>query len=96
MVLTDEANEVEAYGNTVILAMSTTPLVNPAIQVLVDPSALNGFHRSGIVKCDQITTVSRDRLQSYIGILEPRYLEVVEDILLDILDLRRTARRGAF
>lgn len=83
----DEANELEHYGNTVVLAMSTTPAVDETVHISVEPSRLNGLSHTGIVRCEQILTISKARLGAKLGFLEPRYMEKVNEALRSILAL---------
>lgn len=87
VVQADEANELEHYGNTIVLAMSTTPAVDETLHIPVDPSRLNGLDRPGIVRCEQILTISRSRLVRKYGILEPRHLARVDEALKGVLGL---------
>ena len=88
VVQADEANELEYYNNTIVLTMSTTQPVDEILHVPVEPSKLNGLQKSGIVRCEQIMTISRTRLTRYIGQIEPRYLQMVDQALKGVLGLR--------
>ena len=87
MIQANEANELDYYKNTIVATMSTTTLQDGMVQIQVEPSKLNGLSRSGIVKCDQILTISRTRLIRLIGLLEPRYMERIDQALRDVLSL---------
>lgn len=78
----------ENFGTVVVLAMSTGSHGDDALHVEVEPSPLNGLTQAGVVKCEQVLTVAADRLESYSGIVEPRYLEKVERALRVVLGLR--------
>ena len=88
IVQADEANELEYYDNTIVLTMSTTPPVDEVLHVPVEPSRLNGLNKPGIIRCEQILTITRKRLIRYIGQLEPRHLLKVDKALLQVLGLR--------
>lgn len=83
----DEANELECYGNTIVLAMSTTVPVDEMLHISIEPSRLNGLSNSGIVRCEQVMTISKSRLGAKIGILEPRYMTRVDQALRSVLAL---------
>ncbi len=75
-------------GSVTIVAMSTDSHGDDALHVHVDPSPLNGLCQPGVVKCEQILTASVERLETYSGILEPRYVARVDHALKMILALR--------
>lgn len=83
----DQANQLDYYDNAIVAAMTTAPLQDGMVHIAVEPSPLNGLSKSGIVKCDQILTISRSRLVRYIGLLEPRYLQRVNEALRNVLSL---------
>ena len=87
IIQVDEANELEHYGNTIVLAMSTTPPVDETVHIPVEPSRLNGLSKAGIVRCEQVFTVSKSRLGVKLGFLEPRYMERVDEALRSVLGL---------
>ena len=87
IVQANEANELEYFDNTIVLAMSTTPAVDDLLHISVEPSRLNGLSKSGIVRCEQVFTVSKSRLIRKFGILEPRNLAKVDVALRAVLAL---------
>ena len=87
IVQAEEANELEHYGNTIVLAMSTTPAVDATVHIEVEPSRLNGLSRAGIVRCEQIFTLSKTRLGAKLGLLEPRTMAKVDEALRSVLAL---------
>ncbi len=87
IVQADFMNE-EQIGSIVVLAMSTGSHGDDALHVDVPPSRLNGLSHQGVIKCEQVLTVSVDRLETYSGILEPRYMERVNYALKMILGLQ--------
>lgn len=87
VIQSNAANEVEAYGLTIVLAMSTGGHQDNLLHVAVEPSKLNGLSQRGVVRCEQILTISKARLDGYIGQIEPRLLAVIEQNVRDILSL---------
>ena len=55
--------------------------------IKVEPSIENGLSEVSFVKCEQILTVSKSRLQSRMGKLEPHYLEKINTAIKLVLDL---------
>ena len=87
IVQADEANDLEHYGNTIVLAMSTTPAIDPMVHVEVEPSRLNGLSKAGIVRCEQVFTLPKSRLGARLGLLEPQFMDRVDAALRDVLGL---------
>lgn len=88
LVLQTDFITEEGIGSVIVVALSTGSHGDDALHVGVEPSRLNGLTQAGAIKCEQVLTVSLARLESYIGILEPRYLDKVGDALKMILGLR--------
>ena len=78
----------EGFGSVIILALFPGSQGDDALHVGVEPSKLNGLTKGGAVKCEQIMTVSLNRLETYSGILEPRYMAKIDQALKMILGLR--------
>lgn len=57
------------------------------LHIMVEPSMLNGLTQTSFVKCEQIMTISKARLDGHIGQLEPRYLSQVSEALSQLLGL---------
>ncbi len=77
----------ENPGTVIVAAMSTGTHGDDELHVHVEPSRLNGLTMPCVVKCEQLLTLSANRLDRYSGILEPRYLKKVEETLTLILGL---------
>jgi mRNA-degrading endonuclease toxin of MazEF toxin-antitoxin module len=71
----------------IVLAISTTPAVDETIHVSVEPSRLNGLSMKGIVRCEQIMTISKGRLVNRLGILEPPYMQMISSAVRGVLDI---------
>lgn len=87
VIQSNEANELDSYDLVILLTMSCEGHSDNALHINVDPSKLNGLSSAGFVKCEQILTIAKARLDGYIGHLEPRYMKEVEENLRDMLDL---------
>jgi len=82
----DAGNINENYPNTIVLAISTKGR-NIPFHIKANPSKENGLKSVSYIKCEQILTISKERLVEKIGTLEERYKEKVEEALKRILDL---------
>jgi mRNA interferase MazF len=58
---TDAANSNPRYPNTIVLTISTKGL-NVATHVRLEPDGVNGLRETSWVKCEQILTISKERL----------------------------------
>jgi mRNA interferase MazF len=88
LVVQDDIINEENTGSVIVLALSTGSHGDDALHVAIEPSRLNGLSRGGVIKCEQLMTVSTDRFETYSGILEPRQMSLVEHALKMILRLR--------
>ena len=87
IVQADSANVLDEYALTVVVTISGSGLDNARMHVPVEPSKLNGLSKRSFVRCEQIVTITRGRLQEYIGFLEPRPMQGVDAALCLLLDL---------
>ena len=71
IIQTDAANANPRYPNTIVLTLSRTghPITS---HIEVQPSPANGLRDPSYVKCEQILTVSKERLESQIGTQQPQ------------------------
>lgn len=86
IVQTDAANSNTCYPNTIVAAVSTSGRT-VATHVPLSPSPLNGLSAPSFVKCEQLVTISKGRLQARLGQLEPQELAQVNTALGQSLDL---------
>jgi mRNA interferase MazF len=86
VIQTDAANSNPRYPNTVILTISTKGKAVP-FHVSVSPSGENGLREVSFVKCEQILTISKERLVRRVGNLEDEYLRAIAVVLRRILEI---------
>lgn len=72
--------------NTIVVALSTAARDVP-VHVAVEPSPANGLRQRSYVLCEQVLTVSRERLDEYIGELDDVTMSRVNQALKRILQL---------
>jgi len=86
IIQTDAANTNPRYPNSIVLAISTKghPVTS---HVQIQPSAANGLHETSYVKCEQIITISKERLERSLGNLDFADLERVKHALKQVLVL---------
>jgi len=84
VIQTDAANANARYPNTIVLTLRTKGLP-VATHVEVAPDARNGLRETSWVKCEQILTISKDRLMTLWGSLSTRDLDRVEQAVKTVL-----------
>lgn len=75
---TDAANSNPRYPNTIIITISTKGL-EVVTHVRLEPDATNGLRETSWAKCEQILTISKDRLIEKWGTISPRDLRRAEE-----------------
>jgi mRNA interferase MazF len=78
IIQTDTANRNPHYPNTIVLIVSIKGKAVP-FYVSVNPSEGNGLQETSFVKCEQILTISKERLIRLVGRLENEQLETVAE-----------------
>ncbi len=85
-VQTDAANLNARYPNVIVLPISTKGKPVP-FHVPIDPSQECGLKETSFVKCEQVLTISKSRLNRRIGSLNEQQLRDVETGLRRVLEL---------
>ncbi|MHB8872519.1 MAG: type II toxin-antitoxin system PemK/MazF family toxin [Myxococcaceae bacterium] len=80
VVQRDAGNSASGYPNTVVVAVSSQGREIP-LHVRLRPSRENGLRNTSFVKCEQIFTISKERLGSRLGRLRPDEMENVDQAL---------------
>lgn len=86
VIQTDAANRNPRYPNTIVLTLSTKGLP-VAAHVEIAPDSQNGLRTTSWVKCEQILTISKERLMDFWGNLSPKDLLRVEVAVRTVLSL---------
>ena len=87
VVQTDAANANPRYPNTIVLTVSRHGLP-VSTHVQVNPSQANGLREASFIKCEQIMTISKDRLDTQLGALDSADMERVAAALCSVLAIR--------
>jgi len=82
----DPFNASQRYTNTIVAAISSAAHPVP-VHVTLEPSESNGLRTRSYVLCEQILTISRERLEDYIGELDVQTMAQVDTALKRILAL---------
>ena len=86
IIQTDAGNTNPYYPNTIVLTISTKGRTVP-FHIRIEPSEKNGLKGISFVKCEQILTISKERLVNKIGSLEQEKMKQVEKALQLVLSL---------
>lgn len=86
IVQSDVANSNPRYPNVIVAAVSTKGRKVP-FHVPLAPTPGSGLAAPSWVKCEQLLTISKDRLGSRLGQVAPAELAAVDAALQLVLDL---------
>jgi mRNA interferase MazF len=86
IVQTDPANRHPRYPNTIVVTVSRQGQQVPS-HVRVEPTAENGLTAPSFVKCEQVLTISKARLETRLGRLSSDALARVASALRVVLAL---------
>lgn len=86
IVQADPMNQSRNYTNTIVVAISTS-LRNVPTHVAVEPSEANGLPQRSSILCEQLLTISRERLDGLIGEVDADTLKQVNRALRRTLNL---------
>ena len=85
VIQTDAANCNPRYPNTIVLTVSTKGKAVP-FHVPVNPSEGNGLQEKSFVKCEQILTISKERLIHRVGCLDDERMEAIAAAIRRVLE----------
>lgn len=86
VVQTNSANGNPTYPNTIVLAISTKGKSVP-FHVAVSPTPTNGLTETSFIKCEQVLTVSKDRLLRKLGVVEQQCIYAIDQALGLVLEI---------
>ena len=86
IVQTDNANTNPRYTNTIVVAVSTKGRAVP-LHIALEPTEQNGLSELSYAKCEQLMTISKDRLAERIGQIALEELAAVDQALRRALGL---------
>jgi len=91
VVQTDAANQNPRYPNVIVAAISTKGKDVP-FHVPLAPEGSNDLSENSWCKCEQILTISKDRLARRLGRVDDRLMKQVGDALRLVLGLKPSSR----
>ena len=84
---TEKGNLNDNYPNTIVLTVSTKGKQIP-FHVKLKPNQKNGLSDTSYVKCEQILTISKDRLTKKIGRVSEKELKEIEKSVKLVLEFK--------
>ncbi len=92
VIQTDAACRNQKYPNVIVLAVSTAGQ-NVPFHITMTPTEENGLRAPSFVKCEQILTISKDRLRERWGTVTADEMGAIGEAVILVLALR-SARRA--
>jgi mRNA interferase MazF len=86
VIQTDSANTNPRYPNTIVVTLSTKGLP-VATHIPIEPDANNGLREKSWVKCEQVLTISKQRLNQQWGHLAAAAMNKVESAVKTALGM---------
>jgi mRNA interferase MazF len=86
VIQTNAANSNPRYPNTIVVTLSTKGLP-VATHIPVEPDASNGLREKSWVKCEQVLTISKQRLDQQWGHLSAAAMSKVESAVRTALGM---------
>jgi mRNA interferase MazF len=87
IISTDAGNTNPVYPNVIVVCLTTSGRDDIATYVPVTPSKENGLKKRSHVKCEQILTISKERLYDRLGELSPSHMAQVDATIKKVLSL---------
>ena len=91
VIQTDAACRNPKYPNVIVLAVSTSGR-NVPFHIPLTPTQENGLRAPSFVKCEQILTISKDRLRERLGAATAVEMGAIEEAVVLVLALRGARR----
>jgi len=91
VVQTDAANRNPRYPNVIVVAISTKGKDVP-FHVPLTPEHSNGLSENSWCKCEQVLTISKDRLTRRLGRIDDRKVRQIDEALRLVLGLNSSIR----
>ncbi|MCL2100547.1 MAG: type II toxin-antitoxin system PemK/MazF family toxin [Fibromonadales bacterium] len=76
------------FDSVTVIPMTTVEMTSN-FRIKIEPSLENNLGRIGFVMIDKLTTIKKSGLGEYIGHIEDRYVEQIEDALLKFIGIKK-------
>ena len=81
-----QALAFDDFDSLTVIPMTTIE-VNSDFRIRIEPSQENNLSNTGFVMIDKLTTIKKSGLGEYIGHIEDRYIDEIENALLKFIGI---------
>ncbi|MDR1813163.1 MAG: type II toxin-antitoxin system PemK/MazF family toxin [Candidatus Fibromonas sp.] len=81
-----QALAFDDFDSLTVIPMTTIE-VNSDFRIRIEPSQENNLGKTGFVMIDKLTTIKKSGLGEYIGHIEDKYIDEIEDALLKFIGI---------
>jgi mRNA interferase MazF len=81
-----QALAFDDFDSLTVIPMTTIE-VNSDFRIRIEPSQENNLGKTGFVMIDKLTTIKKSGLGEYIGHIEDRYIDEIENALLKFIGI---------
>jgi len=81
-----QALAFDDFDSLTVIPMTTID-VNSDFRIRVEPSRENNLSNTGFVMIDKLTTIKKSGLGEYIGHIEDKYIDEIENALLKFIGI---------
>jgi len=76
------------FDSLTVIPMTTIE-VNSDFRIKIEPSRENNLDKIGFVMIDKLTTIKKSGLGEYIGHIEDKYIDKIENALLKFIGIKK-------
>ena len=81
-----QALAFDDFDSLTVIPMTTIE-VNSDFRIRIEPSQENNLGKTGFVMVDKLTTIKKSGLGEYIGHIEDKYIDEIENALLKFIGI---------
>jgi mRNA interferase MazF len=81
-----QALAFDDFDSLTVIPMTTIE-VNSDFRIRIEPSQENNLGKTGFVMIDKLTTIKKSGLGEYIGHIEDKYIDEIENALLKFIGI---------
>ena len=82
-----QALAFDDFDSLTVIPMTTVE-VNSDFRIRIEPSQENNLGKTGFVMVDKLTTIKKSGLGEYIGHIEDKYIDEIENALLKFIGIK--------
>jgi len=82
-----QALAFDDFDSLTVIPMTTIE-VNSDFRIKIEPSKENNLEKTGFVMIDKLTTIKKSGLGEYIGHIEDKYIDEIENALLKFIGIK--------